>query len=101
MTFYFNNRDSFEEEKIFSDNRTDGYGVGDYGSGTYGGEYDDYFWEVKPRQHRCTSISIKLEDYYSDNTPSGGFDISAITFEIGAKKGRYKQQKRQRAAKNS
>ena len=100
MEILHNFRDDETETFTFNDSRSDIYGTSAlnfYGDTPYGGEYEDYFHECKPRKQKCTSVAIKIEDYYTDGQPSGGFDLTAIVLEVGVKQGRYKGEKRQRA----
>lgn len=61
-----------------------------YGSGTpYGGSYPLYQYRVHLSQQKCEALQITLEDTQSSNFGEG-YNISALSFEVGLKKGMFK-----------
>ena len=70
----------------------DAMGSGTYGTETpYGGIEDGvYRFVVKPRIQKCSSIKIRISDEFPESTPSGGFKLTNIQFEVGSIGGRAK-----------
>lgn len=64
------------------------YGGGSpYGSGTpYGGTQQGYQWRIDLARQKCQSVKFTVEDL-PVGSPSEGMALSAISFEVGAKKG--------------
>lgn len=66
------------------------FGEGDtFGEGTtYGGDVDGvYNFKMRPARQKCSSIKLKIEDVFETGDPTGGFALSAITFQVGIKTG--------------
>lgn len=66
---------------------SDGY-WGQVGT-VWGGSYVPYQWRCRVKKQKCQAIRITVEDLQSAQF-NQGFDISAITLEIGIKEGGYK-----------
>jgi hypothetical protein len=49
-----------------------------------------YQFEYKPAQQKCESIQLLIQDVFLNNTASGGFILTAMTFTVGLKNGQYK-----------
>lgn len=64
------------------------YGGGSpYGSGSpYGGTQQGYQWRIDLARQKCQSVKFTVEDL-PVGSPSEGMALSAISFEVGAKKG--------------
>ena len=64
------------------------YGGGSpYGAGTpYGGTQQGYQWRIDLARQKCQSVKFTVEDL-PVGSPSEGMALSAISFEVGAKKG--------------
>jgi len=74
------------------------YGDKVYGElNPYGGEHNDYLYRVRPSKQKCTSFQIVIRDLFKDNIPDNSFSLSAITLEVGVKKGLYKVNKDKKA----
>ena len=62
-------------------------GASPYGSGTpYGGTQQGYQWRIDLARQKCQSVKFTVEDL-PVGSPSEGMALSAISFEVGAKKG--------------
>lgn len=58
-----------------------------YGTGTpYGGNQQGYQWRIDLARQKCQSVKFTIEDL-PVGSPSEGMALSAISFEVGAKKG--------------
>ncbi len=65
------------------------YGVGTYGTGPFGGLFVPYQFRVHLSKQKCTTIKMTIRDVQS-SAYNEGFNISNISFEVGAKKGHHK-----------
>lgn len=63
------------------------YGDGVYGESTYGGPGSGvYQFSTKPRQQKCESIKLRIEDIDTKTAAGGGsFNFVSMTFEVGTK----------------
>ena len=97
VELYYNYRSYENDTYEYEDYRDDIYGtevLDNYGdSDPYGGRHNDYQFRVKPSKQKCTSVSIKISDYFEDNQPSAAFNLTSIVLEIGIKRGHYKLDK--------
>lgn len=59
-------------------------GASPYGTGVYGDSEDGvYQFKFQPKNQKCQSMRIKIEDLFPTGTGTASFNISAITFEVG------------------
>lgn len=62
----------------------------EYGDTTpYGGSGMPYQFRIYPNQQKCQAIQLQIEDVQTEDFGEG-FRISALTFEVGVKRGTYK-----------
>ncbi len=82
-----------EETEIIVQDTIDPTAYGEdspYGSGSpYGGEYPLYQWRIFPKQQKCQSFRVCIEDIM-DDVYGESFSISNMRLEIGVKQGSNK-----------
>lgn len=66
------------------------YGTDIYGADSpYGGVFAAYQYRIRLDVQKCEAIKVSIEDNQS-TAFNEGYDISALNFEVGVKKGAYK-----------
>ena len=60
------------------------YGSGSpYGSGSYGGSFDLYQYEVRPARQKCMAMKVQISDEAVSGSLQQGWELSNLRFEYG------------------
>lgn len=54
-----------------------------YGSGSYGGTFDLYQYQIKPNRQKCMSMKVKINDIPYSGSLEQGYELSNLRIEYG------------------
>ena len=64
------------------------YGQGTYGEFDFGGSNDGvYRVELRNSIQKCTAFKLELTTDFPDGIPTGGFELSSVSLQVGVKQG--------------
>ena len=66
-----------------------------YGSGSYGGNFDLYQYEIRPQRQKCMAMKVSIQDIPVSGALGQGFNLSNLRFEYGVEGGGNRVRDRQ------
>lgn len=66
-----------------------------YGSGSYGGSFDLYQYEIRPARQKCMVMKVQISDQAISGTLEQGYELSNLRFEYGVEGGGNRLRDRQ------
>ena len=70
-------------------------GTSPYGSGSYGGSFDLYQYEIRPARQKCMSMKVQISDQPVSGALGQGYELSNLRFEYGVEGGGNRVRDRQ------
>jgi hypothetical protein len=70
-------------------------GTSPYGSGSYGGSFDLYQYEIRPARQKCMCIKVQISDQAVSGALGQGYELSNLRFEYGVEGGGNRVRDRQ------